>query len=330
MKKKKVGNQIYICYRYDSGLYMAKEIADFLKRKGYNPFMDDNSSTYLEIAKMIELCDDFILVLNEKALHACIEENDKIKHEILYAHKLNKNIILAQDQIKFLEYPVLPPELEFLQYLNWTPINPQLFNASMNVLTQRLRTVSNHRTLLKKAVWGTAGVILCGIVLAGYLFWPIPLKEITSEYDEIVLSVPEKWTDVTEQVDLSEVFGDDPLLVCIGNDCGIMVTEGEDSLKIISSMSPLELIEQVKTNILSKGGKYLKTNARTIYGEKMYTRKYIFNSYIYEAITLKGEFESDSYYDILFYYPEKMNILQQVRLSNNFDRIIESFKETDE
>ena len=301
---------------------MAKNLADYLRKKGYKVYCGDNNSTYAEICMMIELCNDFIVILNENALNFCVDLNDKMRSEILYAYKLRKNIILAQDQVKFSQYPSLPTELEFLRYLNWTPINPQLFDASISVLIGRMVTPSPQAIVwqwFKRSKWVFLSPIGIVLVLMAYIYWPIPLKEVEDEDKEIVISVPAEWTAVTQHLD----FTDWPesltlLLSYMGSDCGITVTVSSDEA----------FIKLLKASVISNGGQFIKTEVKEMFHKKMYVTDYMLNTFVYKTISFRGrELDDVYYYDIAIYYSSKMNMIERNRLLNTFDKMVGSFKE---
>lgn len=176
--------QVFISYRRGSGLYMAKNIATYLGSHGYKVFFDydsmENGVFDQQIFTAIENSNDFILVLTENALDNCTDSNDWVRAEILHAKKHNKNIILATDAERFKSYPYnLPPELEFLQKIDWTPIHPKLFEGSMKILIKRLKSRSNKLTALY-----ALAVILVMVMILFLLYLYIPMKTTTMYIDD--------------------------------------------------------------------------------------------------------------------------------------------------
>ena len=176
--------EVFISYRRGSGLYMAKNIATYLTSQGYHVFFDydsmENGVFDKQIFTAIEHSKDFILVLTEGALDACVNQDDWVRAEIMCAKKHNKNIVLATDAERFNSYPQnLPPELGFLKMIDWTPVHPKLFDGSMKMLTRRLK--SRSRKLRWLFVFGAVvmALLLC---LAGYLYYPD--KTITALIDD--------------------------------------------------------------------------------------------------------------------------------------------------
>lgn len=335
MGKDGSNTQVFISYRCNSGLFMAKNLADYLKKKGYKVFYGDHNNTYAEICKMIETCNDFILILNEGALNSCGDLNDRMRNEILYAYKLRKNIILAQDQVKFSQYPSLPVELEFLRYLNWTPINPQLFDASMSVLMDRLVTPSTQAIIwqrFKRLKWAFFASVCMLLGLMAYVSWPLPLKEVQDKDKEIVISVPDEWVEMTRHINEDEWPESSTLLLSyIGNECGVMVSVSdfsEEQEKLVAALSDEMFIKLLKATILSNKGEYVKTEIKEMFHKKMYVTDYSMNSFAYKTISFRGkDLEDVYYYDIVIYYPSKMNRIARSRLLKTFDKIVGSFKE---
>ena len=176
--------QVFISYRRGSGLYMAKNIATYLSSHGYKVFFDydsmQNGVFDKQIYTAIENSNDFILVLTENALDNCSDPNDWVRAEILHAKKYNKNFILATDAERFKSYPSnLPPELEFLKKIDWTPIHPKLFGGSMDILTRRWKSRSNK---LKALFASTLILSVALIALLAYLY--IPMKTTTMYIDD--------------------------------------------------------------------------------------------------------------------------------------------------
>ena len=130
---------VFISYRRGSGLYMAKNIATNLQNMGYSVFFDYDSMHNNEFDKQIYVAiknsKDFILVLTENALDRCFLPDDWVAREVLYAKEHKKNIILATDAERFKNYPSnLPPSMDFLRNIDWTPIHPKLFEGSLKLL----------------------------------------------------------------------------------------------------------------------------------------------------------------------------------------------------
>lgn len=178
--------QVFVSYRRGSGLYMAKNIATYLSSKGYEVFFDydsiENGVFDQQIFNAIENSNDFILVLTENALDNCTDSEDWVRAEVMCAKKHNKNIILATDAERFKTYPEnLPKELQFLKKIDWTPIHPKLFEGSMKILTNRLKSRSKNRNFLYVGIAILAALLLSCAV---YLYYPTGMTSANLGDDE--------------------------------------------------------------------------------------------------------------------------------------------------
>lgn len=215
--------QIFISYRRGSGIYMAKNIATYLKSKGYEVFFDyesvKNGVFDQQIFTAIENSEDFILILTENALDDCANANDWVKTEILHAKKYNKNIILATDAERFKSYPsTLPDEIDFIKKIDWTPIHPKLFEGSMALLSKRLKSKKKKETIISSflKILGIIGIIIF-VFLMAYLYIPIPTKTMFIEDDEdYPIEVFAKYDCKEDELDFDNIFPEEieVLFVC--------------------------------------------------------------------------------------------------------------------
>lgn len=103
---------IFISYRRDGGDITAGRIADRLKQQGYRVFLDVESlrsgDFNEQLYSVIENCSDVIVILPEKALDRCVNENDWVKLEVSYALKHKKNIIPIM--LSGFKFPAIMPK----------------------------------------------------------------------------------------------------------------------------------------------------------------------------------------------------------------------------
>lgn len=267
-------HDVFISYRRGTGLYMAKNIATYLRSHGYNVFFDyesiENGVFDKQIFTAIENSNDFILVLTEDALNACANQEDWVRAEIMCAKKYCKNMVLATDAERFNSYPDnLPSELDFLKMIDWTPIHPKLFEGSMKMLTKRLKSRSNKLRMLYAFGTVVLALILC---LTGYLYYPdmtitafiddeesYPVN-ILSDYDQ-GLDIDE-FDDVTsEEIEVffarnssKDIFKQliievDDLEEMDGGECGLSDEQVDVLVRAMENYTVREYYLQVKSGI---------------------------------------------------------------------------------
>lgn len=145
---------IFISYRRKgAGAGVAGELQAKLTNRGYNVFLDVDeivSGTFPEqIDHAIRESSDFLLILSPGMLDRCVDENDWVRHEIMLAEELKKNIIGVA-----LPGFIMPGAEELPEPLRDLP-NKQVFiwsheyrNASIEKVTQNL--VSTERKKKRK------------------------------------------------------------------------------------------------------------------------------------------------------------------------------------
>ena len=150
---------IFISYRRTGGFESANLIAEKLKSMGYSVFFDVESLRSGEFNKqlynVIEQCKDFIVVLPEKGLDRCTNEDgtpneeDWIRKEVIHALNHQKNIIPVM--LSGFEWPKkMPDGLEALcNYQAITASNHETFDLSMIRLAGYLKSKPHKYKLLK-------------------------------------------------------------------------------------------------------------------------------------------------------------------------------------
>lgn len=135
--------QIFISYRREGGYGNAQSIYDRLTNDGYECFLDTEKlgSGTLDNAlrKIIEECEDFLLVLPLNGLNRCSNPEDWVRKEIEHAVKYNKNIVPIMEQ--GFEFPNdLPESLKFLKDNHGLNLGPGLFDKVISALEDEKRT----------------------------------------------------------------------------------------------------------------------------------------------------------------------------------------------
>ena len=88
---------IFISYRRDGGDVMARLLYEVFSYKGYRVFYDNESLSSgrfdEKIYRIIEECQDVLVVLSEGSLERCRNEGDWLRNEITHAINKKKAII---------------------------------------------------------------------------------------------------------------------------------------------------------------------------------------------------------------------------------------------
>ena len=89
---------IFISYRRKgAGAGVAGELQSKLENRGYKVFLDVDEMASgpfpVQIDQAIENCKDFLLVLAPGTLDRCADEEDWVRHEIIKAEELGKNLV---------------------------------------------------------------------------------------------------------------------------------------------------------------------------------------------------------------------------------------------
>lgn len=168
---------IFISYRRSGGFESASLIAEKLKSMGYSVFFDVESLRSGrfndQLYQVIEKCRDFVVVLPEKALDRCINEDgtaneeDWIRKEIMHALEHNKNIVPVM--LAGFEWPTkMPMGIESLKdYQSITASSHETFDLAMLRLAGYLKSRPKRFKLLKIILSVVA--LLLAITLVGYL-----------------------------------------------------------------------------------------------------------------------------------------------------------------
>lgn len=138
-------NEIFICYRRNSGFLMAQILKDRLEALGFHCFMDLSelkAGKFDEkILKAIEECSVFLLVLPKNGLKRCANKSDWVRKEILTAVSLQKTIIPIL--LEGFHWPKkwdkeIPKEIRSLALVNSITAEPEYFPAMIDKILQFL------------------------------------------------------------------------------------------------------------------------------------------------------------------------------------------------
>ena len=205
--------QIFISYRREGGEFFVKILHDELTRRGYRVFYDlegmESGAFDAQLYKIIDECEDFILVLPAHALDRCFEEKDWVAEEVRYAIRQKKNIIPVM--MKNFTWPEKMPEgMEALPYYEGeaftSNVNEEYVRATVNILCRRLLKSKPDPIRRYRKFWipAAAALLLLGIFavlqgLKGYKADPPPAVEETGS----AASVPISETDLSDEAETS-------------------------------------------------------------------------------------------------------------------------------
>ncbi len=112
---------VFISYRRDGGEYLALNLYERLKDRGFSVFRDVESlrsgNFNTSLYDVLAFCNDVIILLSPNGLDRCVNENDWVRKEIAYAIETGKNIIPIF--MPGFEWPdFLPPDINEVRYMN--------------------------------------------------------------------------------------------------------------------------------------------------------------------------------------------------------------------
>ena len=149
--------KIFISYRRDGGVDLARSIKQQLQILGYdNIFFDYNSIRdgvfNTQILDAIYSCDVFLLLLTPKSMNRCADKGDWVAREIRTALKYNRHIIPIIIEKEFTWPSDLPNDMNDLKNLQFHKIlTDEHFDYTVERLSQRIDTINpfNHKTFYK-------------------------------------------------------------------------------------------------------------------------------------------------------------------------------------
>lgn len=157
---------VFISYRRDGGSDAAKHLRDTLTELGYSVFYDVESlragAFNVELYRVIENCQDVLLMLPPNALDRCVDEEDWVRKEIEHALKCGKNVIPVL--MRGFDFPAeLPASIEPIRYLNGIAANIEYYDA----FVEKLREFMKAKPRLRGGkLYGVIAALLALCVLA--------------------------------------------------------------------------------------------------------------------------------------------------------------------
>ena len=141
--------QVFVSYRRATGENLAQLLAYRLKEDGYSVFLDVESlrsgKFNTQLFSVIEECQDFLLVLSEKALDRCSDPKDWVRLEIEHALKSRKNIVPVLG--RGFVFPSNLPFVDDIEYYQGVSANSEYFDASIDKIESFLVSVPKKTTI---------------------------------------------------------------------------------------------------------------------------------------------------------------------------------------
>lgn len=157
--------QIFISYRRVGGDALAFLLKERLQQAGYRVFFDVESlhggKFNEELLKVIDECDNILLILSPGSLDRCGDPNDWVFTEVAYAMKKQKNIIPIMTN--GFEWPKnMPENIRELQYYNGAIVNYDFFDGFMKkvhslINTETCNTIEQVKDKKHILLWGDFG-----------------------------------------------------------------------------------------------------------------------------------------------------------------------------
>lgn len=165
---------VFISYRRDGAEYLAHNLYERLKEKGFSVFQDIESlrsgNFNDALYDVIALCKDVILVLPPNGLDRCADEDDWVRKEISFALEKGKNIVPVM--MPGFEWPDnLPPEINEIRNLNGLTSSTAYFNEFIEKLSDFLLSSCNRNK--NKTQKHSFRVVLLLLVYIAGLAYPL-------------------------------------------------------------------------------------------------------------------------------------------------------------
>lgn len=160
---------VFISYRR-TGFETANLIAEKLRSMGYSVFFDVESlrggKFNEQLFQVIDKCTDFVLVLPKDALDRCVDKDDWVRKEVMYAMLKQKNIVPVM--LNDFDWPdPMPSGMEDLKdYQAVTASDRNTFDLAMQRLASYLKSSRRNHIMVARII----GIIALVLVLLGILF----------------------------------------------------------------------------------------------------------------------------------------------------------------
>ncbi len=144
---------VFISYRSDGGEYLAHNLYERLKDRGFSVFQDVESlrsgNFNTALYDVIALCKDVIVLLPPHGLDRCVNEDDWVRKELAYAIETSKNIIpVFMPGFQWPEY--LPPDICDIRNMNGLTSTTAYFDQFIEKLIEFLVSSNKNGPTQKK------------------------------------------------------------------------------------------------------------------------------------------------------------------------------------
>jgi hypothetical protein len=169
-----VEHDVYVCYRYPSGLELAKEVTAGLRRRGFRVFVDERAAGSVRderALRTIEETPDFVLLLTPGALDACVDEGDPMRVEIAHAVGTDRSIVpvFARGYTRPAA-AALSSDLVSLHRRQGVSYDPEAQEESVALIAHMLSSDASvdDRRLMRQAKWVGWMVAAILVVVVGF------------------------------------------------------------------------------------------------------------------------------------------------------------------
>ena len=164
---------VFISYRRDGAEYLAHNLYERLREKGYSVFQDIESlrsgNFNIALYDIIALCNDVILVLPPNGLDRCANEDDWVRKEIAFALSNGKNVIPIM--MPGFEWPnTLPDDIIEIKQMNGLVSSTAYFNEFLEKLTGFLISDCHKEKRIEKH--SLRAILIIAIYIIG-AFYPL-------------------------------------------------------------------------------------------------------------------------------------------------------------
>lgn len=143
MDKNNKRSRIFLAYKRSCSWELARLIYDNLKNVGFDPFLDVEKLPNIDfednLFDAINKSEIFLLFVTRDTLNKCLDENDWLLKELIYAIKLNKRILVIKDS----SFDLSNCKCNYLRdFLNNQ--NQQSFTFDANTFNKELQILIHH------------------------------------------------------------------------------------------------------------------------------------------------------------------------------------------
>ena len=144
---------IFISYRRDGGIDIARNFWNELRERNYFSFFDIDSIRDGEFPNLIYQnilrSSNFLIILTQDSLEKCVSESDWVRRELAAALRQDKNIIPVI--CRGFKYPKeLPDDIDKIRYIQAISYNGMNFDETIDRIIERLKDEDGRALKLSK------------------------------------------------------------------------------------------------------------------------------------------------------------------------------------